>query len=360
MAATTVNAPFFTTNILVNTLATRKVVFLPSASRSGPGKLYFIKDICGNCAASTIFISTVGSDTFDNKTRGSTAYAIMSTNFQSVLLMSDGLSNWYILQNYISNAVFSPSFFTPTSLTGSGLQLWLDATDTSTQTVSVNLDVSVWRDKSGIGNNTTATGTAGLIKQNANAINGRTALLFLNSYFTGGFVTANTGATAHAFCVATQNSSSGSAGRVLSLTRPGVADFNQTNTSMMFGRNGAQNLRIMRNNINTTVDLPGYATPFLAQSSQNGATQIIGLNGTLSPLTGNNGTAVNLNITQFGIGGTPADVNYWGGFIGEVIYYNTVLSTTNRQKVEGYLAWKWGIQSNLPYEHPFKYVPPRN
>jgi hypothetical protein len=45
------------------------------------------------------------------------------------------------------------------------------------------------------------------------------------------------------------------------------------------------------------------------------------------------------------------------GFVGyakEIIFYNTVLSTLNRQKIEGYLAWKWGIQASLPAGHPHK------
>jgi hypothetical protein len=41
-----------------------------------------------------------------------------------------------------------------------------------------------------------------------------------------------------------------------------------------------------------------------------------------------------------------------------VIAYNSVLGTTQRQLVEGYLAWKWGLTSSLPSTHPFKSVPP--
>ncbi len=37
---------------------------------------------------------------------------------------------------------------------------------------------------------------------------------------------------------------------------------------------------------------------------------------------------------------------------------STGLSETNRQKVEGYLAWKWGIESVLPAGHPYKSAPP--
>jgi hypothetical protein len=38
----------------------------------------------------------------------------------------------------------------------------------------------------------------------------------------------------------------------------------------------------------------------------------------------------------------------------EMVTYNQDLGTTSRQQVEGYLAWKWGFQSSLPANHPYK------
>ena len=42
------------------------------------------------------------------------------------------------------------------------------------------------------------------------------------------------------------------------------------------------------------------------------------------------------------------------GEIGEVTIYNSALSTTNYKYIEGYLACKWGLQSNSPAGHPYK------
>ena len=42
----------------------------------------------------------------------------------------------------------------------------------------------------------------------------------------------------------------------------------------------------------------------------------------------------------------------------EILVYNRVLITFQRQQMEGYLAWKWGLQANLPANHPFKNAPP--
>jgi hypothetical protein len=51
-------------------------------------------------------------------------------------------------------------------------------------------------------------------------------------------------------------------------------------------------------------------------------------------------------------GGQPA------GLINELIFYSVTLTTTQRQQVEGYLAWKWGLVGFLPASHPFKNSPP--
>jgi hypothetical protein len=72
------------------------------------------------------------------------------------------------------------------------------------------------------------------------------------------------------------------------------------------------------------------------------------------------GTSLGTNTTTLALG--TANLIYAGqgldGLIGEVIYVNSVLSTSDRQRIEGYLAHKWGLAANLPDEHPFKSMPP--
>jgi hypothetical protein len=103
--AAQITFPMFATNILVNTRTQPKIVLLPAASTIAAGRFLYIKDICGNAGVSSIFISTVGRDSFDGRHFTSTSCGLMSTNFQSLLLASDGLLNWMILQNYNSNLV---------------------------------------------------------------------------------------------------------------------------------------------------------------------------------------------------------------------------------------------------------------
>jgi hypothetical protein len=46
------------------------------------------------------------------------------------------------------------------------------------------------------------------------------------------------------------------------------------------------------------------------------------------------------------------------GSIAEAIILPTALAAPERQRIEGYLAWKWGLQGNLPADHPWKAAPP--
>jgi hypothetical protein len=52
-------------------------------------------------------------------------------------------------------------------------------------------------------------------------------------------------------------------------------------------------------------------------------------------------------------GGTPSAYVYHS-----VIVTNAILTTDQRQRVEGYLAHRYNIQSSLPSGHPFRDLPP--
>ena len=56
------------------------------------------------------------------------------------------------------------------------------------------------------------------------------------------------------------------------------------------------------------------------------------------------------------IGSSTYATNNMYGTIYEIIYYNVSLTTNERQQVEGYLAWKWGI--TLTNTHPYYSAPP--
>jgi hypothetical protein len=48
----------------------------------------------------------------------------------------------------------------------------------------------------------------------------------------------------------------------------------------------------------------------------------------------------------------------WIGTISEIIILPAAPGTAGRQRIEGYLAHKWGLTTNLPNDHPYKSAAP--
>jgi len=89
------------------------------------------------------------------------------------------------------------------------------------------------------------------------------------------------------------------------------------------------------------------------------------VNGSLSALnvrTGGNIYANTNGLRGYRLGDFYMDGSGWGapftGDIAEVIVYPSTLTASERQRVEGYLAHKWGLTGQLPTDHPFKSAPP--
>jgi len=54
----------------------------------------------------------------------------------------------------------------------------------------------------------------------------------------------------------------------------------------------------------------------------------------------------------------PANTYMYEGYVMEIVIYNSVLTTSQIQQMEGYLAWKWGFQTSLPETHPYSKARP--
>jgi len=55
--------------------------------------------------------------------------------------------------------------------------------------------------------------------------------------------------------------------------------------------------------------------------------------------------------------GSAFSATYYGGKLAEVIVVSD-FDVAIAEKIEGYLAWKWGLVANLPATHPYKSAPP--
>jgi len=95
-------------------------------------------------------------------------------------------------------------------------------------------------------------------------------------------------------------------------------------------------------------------TPNMASLWYDGTDVVVRSDGGLVSATINVDDSKTFTVNRIQIGrqsNTPRNLQ------GELVILNTSDLTTI-QKVEGYLAWKWNLQSKLPGGHPYKSLPP--
>lgn len=68
------------------------------------------------------------------------------------------------------------------------------------------------------------------------------------------------------------------------------------------------------------------------------------------------GNTTNL-ATALYVGHNGSNAGNAFGDYAEGVIYKAALGTSDRQKLEGYLAWKWGLEGALPPGHPYKAAP---
>jgi hypothetical protein len=233
-----------------------------------------------------------------------------------------------------------------------GCQLWFDATDPlgTGRAPNSGTTITSWKDKSGNANNATGQVSAVVTSDSTGSYLNFTGS---NSYTIGsGAFIANQYYTI--FIVETLQSPSfqhlignGTLGpdnaalhiRYDSPTILRFASFNNdldANNIPAFTTAAAQPTRIL-----TFSQLPNSRTIYINSTSFGSNTNNTLLSAWAQPLIGQ----------SFGQG-------YYTGKMREIIFYTGQLTTTQRQQVESYLAWKWGLQASLPSDHTYKFAPP--
>ena len=233
-----------------------------------------------------------------------------------------------------------PAGFLPT-----GSALWLDGADPAGTGIapSNGATVSTWVDKSGNGRNAVA-GVAGTYStaQRSIAFNG-------TNYYNSSYTAAPTNETL--FLIFNLTTSSNNPFMIASSTCGGRV----ASTYTTDGRFAAGQLCVSWGGVTTDIITTGVNT--LGVVVTNGTNNSVSLHGALTlvgPVAGITYTAG----TTTEIGGALGAQYLTTGYINEVIAYSSVLGTSQRQQIEGYLAWKWGIQASLPAGHPYKTAAP--
>lgn len=67
---------------------------------------------------------------------------------------------------------------------------------------------------------------------------------------------------------------------------------------------------------------------------------------------------INNGVALSGYDATGATNELSDGDLAECLIYDSALGTSDRQKIEGYLAWKYGLQAQLPGGHPYAAAAP--
>jgi hypothetical protein len=252
----------------------------------------------------------------------------------------------------MSTQVTTNPFFSPTQI--SGCQLWLDAADVNgNRTNPANgASVSTWVDKSGSGfNATVASGkVAGIYSTANNAMN------FASS--NTGYVTSYTAnPTNETMFVVTNNSTLNVNNFIIIGGQSGARSLSVASTG-----NGLGSVGNLKNQIVFLASTPGgtytAGTTVMVTSQFTTSSNSISLNGGTT-ISGGAPAFTAGTTTYLGVD-TTTSAYYYIGLAMEIIFYNSILNTTQRQQVEGYLAWKWGLQANLPSTHPYKtsLIPP--
>jgi len=240
------------------------------------------------------------------------------------------------------------STFLPTQI--SGCVLWLDGTDPlGTGTPPSNgTSISTWYDKSGNGNNGTS-GTAPSF--NSSGINTKGVVSFNGSttYLNSQDLYSNRSFSIF-MVIRRQASIPGFTGLLC-----GSSGSPNQNMTFAFRNDNVFTLGFYYNDVNY-----GSFASYTGNTSTEPAYLI---EGTYTPgarvlyVNGNFGSS-DTNSTNLGSDPGPVIGGYSGqifnGFIGDIVILNGIPNSTSRQQIEGYLAWKWGIQSSLPGDHAYK------
>lgn len=244
--------------------------------------------------------------------------------------------------------------FNPRSITGAAL--WLDGADPLNNGIQPNSGtvISTWSDKSGNG-------------RNATVASARVAGTFNTAFKCVYFQASNVGyVTTYAanptnetmFIVANIDSPANVNNNTIIGGQLGARSFG-------FGYSGAPSSGIgfssyLNNEVawpNTSIVGPSAGTTALITGTVSNTTNLtVALNGatsragTISAWTA--GTTTYLGVD------TTTTIYYYKGYVMEILFYNSVLLISQRQQIEGYLAWKWNLQKSLPSSHPFFNFPP--
>lgn len=253
--------------------------------------------------------------------------------------------------------------FGPTQL--SNCVLWLDAVDSNSMEFTPGTrNIRVWRNKAPGGDTTgtvfgydaSSSGTSSLLDGGLGTL---PAVRFTGSNWFRGVTRVASTSEMTQYLVFTADVSASALNRwmIVSGAFAGAGSYTD-GSGTLFGmlNDTVNNIRVARGAVQTGASFTA-PTPTIAGAIFNGTTGRVFVNGT--PGSDGSGSTGPFNLSEYTIGALPVGTsNAHVGTIGEVLLYSRALSEWERQRVEGYLAGKWGLQSRLPTTHQYRDLMP--
>lgn len=229
----------------------------------------------------------------------------------------------------------------------------MDAIDSSTITGTTN--VTAWRDKS---SSLTLTGSGSIYT----TVNGYPTITFNGNQYASstnlpyeGVCTSDANFTT--FMVQLTTSSSGVNGMPFTIYLTGnvrrLAVFSSGGGSGGIFVDGASQASPRLGGITQTLNTP----QLLTITRKNITIMTARLNGSQVSSADFPGTTNFISSSSYFVY-ISHSTGLWSGNMYEILHYNRDISDLEIQQVEGYLAWKWGLRSNLPTTHPYYNFPP--
>ena len=274
---------------------------------------------------------------------------------------------------FIENRLWLPNVLRPA--------LWLDANDESTITIATG--VSEWRDKSGNARNVTQATGGTQPTYTLDALNGKSVLSFSGSQY----LTSPAAVSTWNFLHNTNGSSIFAVWKAGNVSDPNAVYSLMGNNAGATGNIGfyliyddrvssSRNDRVL-SIISRGISGQSPVVNITADGAHPANTPTI-ISQVADP---NNGTAANRSFLRINrtliqnntdlfapvatnasfalqIGACGNNIIPLVGYIAEVIILPSIASNNTRQILEGYLAWKWGLQNNLSQDHPYLNHPP--
>jgi hypothetical protein len=271
------------------------------------------------------------------------------------LVYSNVLTNSQRLQveGYLSAKWSIPNFgmFNPLGAVP-GLVAWFDTYDTSYATTGNT--VTGWQNKAEGFGYTSATTGAGTVSINQAYLNGKSSVRFpAGTNYLNTTLSFSTNLRSTFYVATIGASATDTFANVILIGNDTIGgQLYGYGNQLQFNKAGTSALTTAANNY-------FGSTSIVSITTATGNTGIW-VNGSNQTLIQNNVTSTfwNTGSSTLSIGGFAGLTTSSNADIYELLHFDGSMTTFQRQQIEGYLAWKWGLQANLPATHPFALAAP--